>query len=48
VPIDNEHVRGIRIVAWPPENGEPKPDWKPGTDTMADCGGSGFLDSGIS
>jgi hypothetical protein len=36
VPIDNEHVRGISIVAWPLENGEPKPDWKPGTDTIAD------------
>ena len=26
VPIDNEHVRGISIVAWPLENGEPKPN----------------------
>jgi nitrite reductase/ring-hydroxylating ferredoxin subunit len=34
VPVDNEHVRGISIVAWPLENGEPKPDWKPGTDTV--------------
>jgi hypothetical protein len=30
VPIDNEHVRGISIVARPLENGAPKPDWKPG------------------
>ena len=36
VPIDNEHVRGISIVAWPLENGDPKPDWKPATDTIAD------------
>jgi hypothetical protein len=36
VPIDNEHVRGISIVAWPLENGEPKRDWKPGTDTISD------------
>src|SRR5262249_61802712 len=36
VPIDNEHVRGLSIVAWPLENGVPKPDWKPGTDTIAD------------
>jgi hypothetical protein len=34
VPVDNEHVRGISIVAWPLENGEPKRDWKPGTDTV--------------
>jgi nitrite reductase/ring-hydroxylating ferredoxin subunit len=36
VPIDNEHVRGISIVAWPLENGEPKRDWKAGTDTIQD------------
>src|SRR5215468_5683737 len=36
LPVDNEHVRGISIVAWPLENGRPKPDWKPGTDTIAD------------
>src|SRR5207249_677925 len=36
VPIDNEHVRGISIVAWPLEGGEPKRDWKPGTDTIQD------------
>jgi nitrite reductase/ring-hydroxylating ferredoxin subunit len=34
VPIDNEHVRGISIVAWPLENGVPKRDWRPGTDTI--------------
>ncbi len=34
VPIDNEHVRGLSIVAWPLENGEPKRDWRPGTDTV--------------
>jgi hypothetical protein len=36
VPVDNEHVRGISIVAWPLENGEPKRDWRPGTDTVED------------
>ena len=35
MPIDIEHLRGISIVAWPLENGEPKPDWKPATDTIA-------------
>jgi hypothetical protein len=43
VPIDNEHVRGISIVAWPIENGAPKPDWKPGTDTIADIRAGSFL-----
>ena len=43
MPIDNEHVRGISIVAWPLENGEPKPDWKPGTDTIADIRPGSFL-----
>jgi hypothetical protein len=43
VPIDNEHVRGISIVAWPLENGAPKPDWKPGTDTIADIRPGSFL-----
>jgi len=32
LPIDS----GLSIVAGPLENGEPKPDWKPGTDTIAD------------
>ena len=36
VPIDNEHVRGISIVAWPLENGEPNRDWRAGTDTIQD------------
>jgi nitrite reductase/ring-hydroxylating ferredoxin subunit len=36
VPIDNEHVRGISIVAWPLENGEPKEGWRAGTDTIQD------------
>src|ERR1700730_13783356 len=43
VPIDNEHVRGSSIVAWPLENGEPKPDWKPGTDTIAHIRPGSFL-----
>ena len=43
VPIDNEHVRGISIVAWPLRNGEPKRDWKPGTDTIADIRPGSFL-----
>jgi phenylpropionate dioxygenase-like ring-hydroxylating dioxygenase large terminal subunit len=36
VPIDNEHVRGISIVAWPVENGEPKAEWRAGTDVFFD------------
>jgi hypothetical protein len=36
VPVDNEHVRGISIVAWPLENGEPSRGWRPGTDTVDD------------
>jgi hypothetical protein len=43
VPIDNEHLRGISIVAWPLENCELKPDWKPGTDTIADIRPGSFL-----
>ena len=43
VPIDNEHVRGVSIVAWPLENGGPKLDWKPGTDTIADIRPGSFL-----
>ena len=43
VPVDNEHVRGISIVAWPLENGEPKRDWKPGTDTVADIRPGSYL-----
>jgi hypothetical protein len=44
VPIDNEHVRGISIVAWPLENGASKPDWKPGTDTIADIRPGSYLE----
>ena len=36
VPIDNEHVTGLSIVAWPLEDGSPKKDWRPGTDTVQD------------
>jgi phenylpropionate dioxygenase-like ring-hydroxylating dioxygenase large terminal subunit len=36
VPIDNEHVTAMSIVAWPLENGKPKADWVPDTDTVLD------------
>jgi hypothetical protein len=36
-------VRGISIVAWPIENDEPKPDWKPGTDTITDIRPGSYL-----
>jgi len=37
VPLDNETVCGLSIVAWPKdERGEPIPTWKPGTDTVTD------------
>jgi hypothetical protein len=36
VPIDNEHVMALSIVAWPLEGGRPKRDWRPGTDTVSD------------
>jgi hypothetical protein len=36
VPVDNEHVMGLSIVAWPLEDGAPKKDWRPGTDTVQD------------
>ena len=36
VPIDNEHVMALSIVAWPIENGELKKNWRPGTDTVSD------------
>ena len=37
VPVDNETVRGISIVAWPKNaEGAPDPSWKPGTDTITD------------
>ena len=34
VPVDDEQIYGISIVAWPRENGKPKPDWKAGVDTL--------------
>jgi hypothetical protein len=36
VPVDNEHVTGLSIVAWPLEDGAPKQDWRPSTDTVQD------------
>ena len=42
VPIDNEHVRGISIVAWPLEMAA-EARWKPGTDTIADIRPGSFL-----
>jgi phenylpropionate dioxygenase-like ring-hydroxylating dioxygenase large terminal subunit len=36
VPIDNEHITAFSIVAWPQENGAPKEDWRPRTDTVLD------------
>lgn len=37
VPVDNEHLFGISIVAWPlDENGAPVEGWKPGIDTVTD------------
>ncbi len=36
VPVDNEHIFGISIVAWPLVNGVPDPNWKIGTDTLSD------------
>jgi hypothetical protein len=36
VPVDNEHVTGSSIIAWPLEDGEPKKGWRPGTDTIQD------------
>lgn len=36
VPVDNEHIYGISIVAWPLEDGESSADWKPGIDTLTD------------
>jgi phenylpropionate dioxygenase-like ring-hydroxylating dioxygenase large terminal subunit len=34
VPVDNEHVTAMSIVAWPLEDGKPKADWVPDTDTV--------------
>jgi nitrite reductase/ring-hydroxylating ferredoxin subunit len=37
VPVDNETVRGLSIVAWPKgADGKPDPSWKAGTDTITD------------
>lgn len=34
VPVDDEHIRGMSIVAWPKgPDGKPVPDWMPGTFT---------------
>jgi hypothetical protein len=34
VPTDNEHCSAISICVWPVENGVPKPDYRPRTDTI--------------
>jgi len=34
VPVDNERIMGLSIVAWPAKNGVPVEGWKPGTDTV--------------
>ena len=37
VPVDNETVCGLSIIAWPKgADGRPDPNWKPGTDTITD------------
>jgi hypothetical protein len=37
VPVDNETVSGLSIIAWPKNAaGAPDPAWKPGTDTVTD------------
>jgi len=36
VPVDNEHVMALSIVAWPLKDGKLLQDWRPGTDTLAD------------
>ena len=37
VPVDNETVCGLSIVAWPKGvDGKPDPAWKAGTDTITD------------
>ena len=36
VPVDNERLYGISIVAWPLRDGRPLAGWKPGTDTRTD------------
>jgi hypothetical protein len=34
VPIDDTHVCGLSIVAWPLVDGTPDPNWRPRTDTV--------------
>ena len=36
VPVDNETICALTIVAWPAKDGVPVADWKPGTDTITD------------
>jgi hypothetical protein len=37
VPVDNETVCGLSIIAWPKlDAGGPDPSWRPGTDTISD------------
>jgi nitrite reductase/ring-hydroxylating ferredoxin subunit len=37
VPVDNETVAGLSIVAWPKlADGRPDPNWKAGTDTISE------------
>ena len=36
VPVDNEHVTAFSICVWPVENGQPKKDYRPRTDTVID------------
>jgi nitrite reductase/ring-hydroxylating ferredoxin subunit len=34
VPVDNQTICAISLVAWPARDGVPLEDWKPGTDTI--------------
>jgi phenylpropionate dioxygenase-like ring-hydroxylating dioxygenase large terminal subunit len=36
VPVDNETICALTIVAWPAKDGVPIEDWKPGIDTITD------------
>ncbi len=36
VPVGNETICALTIVAWPAKDGVPVADWKPGTDTITD------------
>ena len=36
VPVDNETICALSIVAWPAKDGVPREDWKPATDTITD------------